>query len=528
MRHRRPGEFAAIGLLVSLATVFGPALFVRSQGVLAQTPAPPTNPAQTTPKPSDPARPKVAAPADTEAQESLLPPMVGSLTAKYRLQERFTSKDVKSDSGLLGQYQVGFREKISVDDAPDKEPRITHAIYTERPAVVSPVDDKQVNDLVRHYTLVKITPDTVKNRKDQKLYDDLSIWYRRESIDTPPQVLVLTPKRTLREEEYTFAITYDFVTNFAYLLPDRPVQIADTWKVERAGAMALINDEHVRGGKLTGKLTEIRNHGSVKGMHLAIINITGKLETSDSRVTGDIAVNARLQFAFMPVTAQDGREIEAFGAIEKLSLAQASEYSAPGLTKSKAARRELIFERKRPGPEPLLAIPNPIPKATPENSWLTFTDTKGRFQFRHPQEFQPDTTRNTRGTVVLARFHSDLDDDIVTLEFVEKPQARPETLFKQLVDDWRSKGVEVVGGQPEKLPAADWPGMSVHHMEAALKPPDQGGRPAARPYVDAYSVQFPRNVAIQITATTFQEDPAPFRDQVRGMLKTLRLGEANP
>ena len=124
-------------------------------------------------------------PGEPPAQAS-----VGSLTARYRLQERFTTKDVSRDEkaaeGLIGQYQVGIRETIAVEDS-GKEPRVNQFIYTERPAAISPLEDRTVTDLVRHYSSVKTTPDPWAGRKDQRPLDDLTIWYRRGSADTLPR-----------------------------------------------------------------------------------------------------------------------------------------------------------------------------------------------------------------------------------------------------------------------------------------------------------------------------------------------------
>ena len=78
-------------------------------------------------------------------------------------------------------------------------------------------------------------------------------------------------------------------------------------------------------------------------------------------------------------------------------------------------------------------------------------------------------------------------------------------------------------GLSEKLPDADWPGLSVHHMEAALTNKDPTGQ-ASRRYFDAYVIQFPRNASLFVSATTFQEQPDAFRAQVREMLKTVKLG----
>ena len=96
------------------------------------------------------------------------------------------------------------------------------------------------------------------------------------------------------------------------------------------------------------------------------------------------------------------------------------------------------------------------------------------------------------------------------------------------MDEWKDKGIEVLGGVPTKLPDAEWPGLSVYYMEAALRGEDASGRAIPRRYSDAYVIQFPRNVAVLVTADTFQDDPMPFRKQVRETLKTLQLGAPKP
>jgi len=194
------------------------------------------------------------------------------------------------------------------------------------------------------------------------------------------------------------------------------------------------------------------------------------------------------------------------------------------MTKAVQVKRELVFERKRPGSEPPLAITEPPPVATPENSWLTFADPKGRYHLRHPQEFQPKFFPDSPDSVTLARFRPDGSDDLLGLTYVANPRGRPEEAFKQRIEDWRKEGVEVLPGLSEKLPDAEWPGMAIYHMEAALTNANEPGRPAVRRYYDAYEIQFSRNVNLIIAASTFLDDPSPFRAQVRAMLKTIKLG----
>ena len=185
----------------------------------------------------------------------------------------------------------------------------------------------------------------------------------------------------------------------------------------------------------------------------------------------------------------------------------------------------MVFERKRPGPEPLLIIPDPAPEPTPQNSWLTYNDKDNRFHLRHPQEYEPES----RGVdkILFKRFRTDGFDDLVELTYKSRPQGRPDAFFKNIVAGFSAKpGVELLGGVGEKLPAADWPNVSAHHMEAALTTDAGPGQPSSRRFIDAYVLQFARDVQIEVFANTLQDDPSTFRKQVREMLKTVALDGA--
>ena len=117
--------------------------------------------------------------------------------------------------------------------------------------------------------------------------------------------MVLTPDRTLREEEYKFAINYAFMTNLAFLLPEQPVRVGESWKVGKAGAVALANDGGAR-RSLTGKLVEIRVYPKDPKTQVAVINVSGRLVTGPERDVYDTALNARIEFAFAPPSKADG------------------------------------------------------------------------------------------------------------------------------------------------------------------------------------------------------------------------------
>ena len=468
--------------------------------------APPLARAQDEPKPE---------PAQSEA-----PKRVGDISARYRLTERYAAGNGKPAAGAIGQFQVAFRETISGDDPREKGRRTIQAIYSERPVQVG-TDDRAVTDSVRHYATVALTPDPWKDRKDAPPLKDLTIWYRTGTSEAPPLVMVLTPNHTLREEEYRFAISYEFATNLAFLLPETPVRLGDSWKLGRTGATALVNNE-IQGGGLTGKLTEILAHPTDPSKQVAILSVTGRVVTGYDRDVSDTGVNARVEFSFTPERGREG-VIDAAGGIAKVLLAQVSSLRVPTGAKGVTVRRDLNYERRVPGDAPPLAVPSPAPAPTPENSWLTFTDRDGHYHLRHPQGYQPDYRAKIPNGVDLRFFHAGSLDDLVRLTFVEKPEGRPEAMFDLLVADWKKQEYEVQRGLSERLPEADWPGMSVYHLEASLKAPDATGR-GKRRFFDAYVLQFPRDVSLYVSASTFQDPPEAFRAQVRAMLKTVTLG----
>ena len=472
----------------------------------------------------EPAKTPAPAPAQepAKADDPNASKSVGDLTAKYRFQERFTSKSGLVPPNMIGQYQVAFRETFTLPDAVEKEnrSRVIQAIFSERPAIVNPGDERIVTDSIRHYSKIGITPDPWKGRLDRRPLDDLTIWYRQVAGDVP-LVMVLSPGRNLRDEEYRFAINYAFVMELAYALPDSPVRIGDKWTVNSTGAIALVNDE-IRQGNLTGKLVEIHAHPTDPKLQVAVLNISGRVVTALGQDIFDNAINARLEFVF-PAGAKENGIVDASGAIEKVLLAQVGELRVPNGIRARTKKRDLNFEMKRPGADPVLTIPSPTPKSTPDNSWLTYSDQKNRFHIRHPQEFEPRPVPNPN---MLRLMHLRADGgDAVDVEYIEKPTDRPEVLFKKLIEDWRKtiQGIDIQLGISEKLPAVEWPDMTVSHMEAALNYADPQGRPVHRLF-DAYFLQFPQNVNLQVSATSFQEQPEAFRAQVVSMLKTAKLG----
>ena len=448
-------------------------------------------------------------------------PQVGGLSTRYRLREVYTSRATTDASGPTGQYQVGLRETTSTDDPAEKAPRVIRAVYTERPAGVSPVDDKVVTDLVRHYETVGLSPDPWAGRPGRRPLNDLTIW-RRTIANAPPQVLVLTPGRPLSAEEYRFAISYDFVSNLAFLLPELPVRVGDSWKVPIPGAVALTNGD-VHDGDLTAKLDEVRADPDSPGKSLAIINVTGRLVTGYD-IDADTAVNARIQFAFTPKAG--GEVVDGTGFIAKVSLAQVSTLTIPNETTKRTIKRELTLERKRPGASSPLNVPNPPPSATPENSWLTWTDPPaGRYSFRYPQDMEPALVPGVPGAVDLKLLHPDNGSvEVVRLIFTEKAAVRPEILFKDWLEEFRKQGSEVVPGLSRKVKPPGRTDLMVDHQEAAVTTQMEANTTPLRRYCDLYVIQFAANAHMIANSASAQDPPDPFRKKVLELLATVKLG----
>ncbi len=505
----------AVVLDVALALLV-PLLGFGSRTATAQAPAP-ANPA-------NPSR---------EAPRGEIKPVTGDLTTRYLLRERYTTKD---EPGKIGQYQVGFKEteaRISTDrpnGAPRREEIVVRGRFTERPVAVGPVDDRLVNEVVRRFEGTRITPDPFEKASGPSSIDNLTVWYTRSTSGVPP-LIVLTPGRTLLEQEFRFALHVPFVPSLSFVLPDGPVHLGDVWAVSRAGCSALVKYE-VQTGSLRARLAEIRPNPDGSG-EVAVIDITGQVVVDQMNVA--LHAQAEFQFQRVPVTTNDAEKaedapIEAQGGITKVRLASAGRLPAdpetgePGPT----IRRELLLERRWPGDGPPLSAPDPRPEPTAQNSWLIYEDPKGRFHFQHPENIEIHQTDDPNH---LELHRNDSNGfDLVELDFRPGSQPRPDTLFQQFFEEYRAFGLDVLPTASERLPAADWPEGEVYHVEAVLTPnrPTPGAPGRARFHLDAYLILFRQNASLSVRVRTAREEVKSVRKAVEQALATFRLGPLHP
>ncbi len=270
-----------------------------------------------------------------------------------------------------------------------------------------------------------------------------------------------------------------------------------------------------------------------KGDAVALISITGMVRMPPTG--SDTLINAQLVFRFPTPSrsADDASVVEAHGAIVELRMARSSTSPLPGNNgRLKQARTwELTLHRDLKQVGDPLAIPNPAPIATPENSWLSYDDPQGRFHFRHPQDlhYRGDPELEKEGSVILGDDRAGTNDGrVVTLNFlvksgnpeVDRKTRDPEFHKSDLNEEWARDKVDPLRGPADWLPEADWAPykMKVFRIEAALN------KNASRLFLDHYIVLFSQNEGLVIDAMTGQDPPIAFRQQVEGILKTFALG----
>ena len=477
---------------------------------------------------------------------------VGDLTTRYRFVER-------SPGGGKTPYQVATRDVLKVvvekpQGAPDRSERTVQVIYTERPAAATTAG--QVTDTLRRYDALKISPPapTAAASKAQppKLLEGLTVWYKARAGGAP-LLMSTDPKRRLNETEYKIiAERQVFLPDLAAVLPALPSRVGDRWRVPKAASQALFGERPAAGEAPIGTLIDVRK-GTGAGESVAMIGVTGRGVLPHA---GDTVLNAQLVFTFTasepaaaptpagsPPTAAalPAGTVEASGAITDVRLARSAVAAVPGsngrLKLSKTA--EVTIQRKFNSGAPL-ELPAAPPTPTEANSWLTYEDPKGRFNFRHPQDFLPEPMPiEENGDIVQlvdAKAHS-TEGRIITVVLqpktgkpdVDKAARDPDAYAKSLNEKWAKDRSEVIRGPAGWLPDADWAPnkMKVYRIEAALKLGGAEGRGSQRIFLDSYLVLFTQNESLVVDAMTGQDPPLPFRQQVEAILKTFQLGSAS-
>lgn len=462
-------------------------------------------------------------------------PAAGDLSTRYRLREKPTLAAGKAPEGTVGQYRVAFREKITtIVDQPRSAPKrlelTFQGIYRERPAVINPLDDRKVDAAVRRYDGATIDPAPPAKPTQPRPFDGLLLWYEDRPGDWP-QILSLSPDRSLIGREYLTVARQGFVPDLAFALPDLPLRAGDTYRVSPAGAEALAGGP-VRDARLEGKLLQLRPDASAAGRMMAVLDITGGAVLSQ----GPAQLHAQIRFLGTPAAAATSTPrapiMDMPGRVVKLSLAHEIDTGPPARPGTRGGepppsrmqlRREFVLERDAEQPGPELTIPNPRPAATPANSWLTYENPGGQFHFRHPQELQPAGDEEDAVTLIHMRREG---PEVVSLELRPRAELEPDKVREGQLADLKEAGFEVVPGAAGPLPEADWPGLKPYRFEAALLNNAAPGAGPRRVHYDGYILLSGRDEGLFVEATTPQDPAVPFRDQVEAMLKTFRFGEA--
>jgi hypothetical protein len=178
------------------------------------------------------------------------------------------------------------------------------------------------------------------------------------------------------------------------------------------------------------------------------------------------------------------------------------------------------------GIDSALTVPDPMPVADEQNSWLTYEDPAGRFFFRHPQELQqelssPDeihiTNRHAGGRQVLIIRFEPKEEKSKT----GRPSQDPDHYITGFNNAWRKDGIETLPGPSGWLPDADWSPLKrkVYRREVAMLT-DQD-----RIYDDFYLVLFTTNKVLCVEAMTSEPDHIAFRDRVENLIRGFTLGK---
>ena len=512
------------GLTITLAVA---AVFLGQGSTAAQGPATPATPATPTAPPASPPG--------------------NDLSTRYRFLERYSPTEEKPRPELVGQYRVAIRETVrevieNLRGAPDRRETTARIIYTERPARLS--DLATVSAAVRRYETFRLPTDPKTKPAAAPPLEGLTLWYQIRPGDDP-LILSLTEDRRLRDVEYGIISRQVFLPELAAgLLPHLPHRIGDPWSLSPVAVKALIGERPPRGQTLRATLAEIRAVPKTNQM-TAVINVAGQV----GQTANQVSVNGQILFAFtLPSStagepngakAEDDGAVEAWGAITEVRLTVSRTNAIPGAGRLRQVRTsEIVLARQLETPNvPPLAIPEPAPTPNELNSWLTFTDPRGRFHFQHPQDFRPPL-QPEKDYVELVD-PQPVADDVVAIEVIGKTGDRrtdalgrdPEYHLKNLKDLWLKDRIDAIPGFKGWLPDAEWAAskMKVYRIEVVLKQPKAGVKGGiTRIHADYYVALLSRDETLFVSATTLKDPPAAFRAQAEAILKTFRMDGPEP
>ncbi len=403
-------------------------------------------------------------------------------------------------------------------------------------------------DLIRRYDAV-IFKDVVQARAlSPPLLQGLTIWYRNR----PPlkaEIISLTADRSLREDEFNMIqsdVNLPALTSFFSPVGRR---VGETWEILPSAVQAVSgNPPNEEGYEMTGTLKKVSK--SADGASLvAEIGVAGHFGV----LRDPCAFNASIEFTFVPQGVsipkavakkeQASKTVEATGSI-KLALLSFVRVADVPETDGRLKHRvtiELIMERRPLAPQPgergepsaPLEL-QPVPKATEENSWITYDDPLGRFHFRHPQELLLTPTRlSDLHTLELTDIRP-AGNAVVGLVLPEnRGNAERDLLFhdakhfQQVLEREAAKGPDhTTWGTIGWLEDEDWKTRKrkVFRMEGAVR----GDEDAPTVYVDFYLVnEINSSRSFKITAWMGREGGhLAFRKDVEDIIRSFQWSPA--
>lgn len=445
-----------------------------------------------------------------------------NLGTRYLFQQSFGGP-----APALSQYQVAFRETKKetsgrAQGAPHRSEFLSVARYTEKPVDVGPIDNRMVSSVVRKYDQADVKPAPYVKPGAPPWLSRLTLWIKPRP-QSYPEILVLNPPQMFLEEEYEFAASATpFYPNLALLLPTQEaVGLDRPWPVPALAVEALVGGLPVLQGSAEAVLKDVRPPAPGANEQVAVIGVTGRLVTDDGLEQLDTQLNAEIEFTFTPAAPDPNQPadapVNALGGISQVRRA------ATFQSANRSIEKNMVLQCRWPGNGPVLTAPPAPPRPSPENSWLTWIDEKGRFTFSYPQSlaFKWSPQQKDQKTAIIRLIEPESDGTFIQLEYFEGEQPRPDDIFQGFMKQFREELFTVRDSLPEKIDTQGWasPSAAVQHLEAKLT--DREGRQFMREF---YVVQFTKNATLVVVANTTSPEIQAFRTQIESILKTFRLG----
>lgn len=182
---------------------------------------------------------------------------IGDLTARYRFIERYASGFAaealvedptrRGDSALIRKYKVGIRRVsrwVDPSGKPtefDEDKVVETIVFSEQPLEVNV--SGRVTSVVRKYETYSKTATLKEEATDPKNPPLVGLTvYIRYRPGYPPELVSLTEKRNITQDEFNLIAEEIYIPSLIGLLPIRPVQIGESWPISPAAGMLLVGD----------------------------------------------------------------------------------------------------------------------------------------------------------------------------------------------------------------------------------------------------------------------------------------------